>query len=196
MIRDRTEECRDRSYQAIDPARLAALVIHRISLEALGIPDEHLDGPAMCAAFQDPRKVGGYTGNENPYAALVRCPEGVIDQCTPLLEVGKHAAAWNERAIGVAVAGDFRKRQPHDRQWHNAVLLAAVLSQAFDLRIVGHDELAGGSRDPDKRCPGPLWPMDRFRVQVREVIKNNRGDLGTQSAAQSLLARAGAIYGG
>jgi len=195
MIHDRVAECSDGNVETIE--HIEALVMHRISLVGLGIPDEQLDGPRMCAAFQDPEKLGGYTGDENPYPLLVRFPEGVIEQLMPLREVGKHAAAWNSKAIAIAVVGDFRKHHPDPRQWNRALLLAAVLSQALDLRILGHDELgAGGSKDPAKRCPGRFWPMPAFRAQVAETVSNNRGDLGSQGSALSLLARAGATLGG
>lgn len=196
MIRDRTRECSDRRVRILQ--RVDAIVIHRISLEDLDIPDAHLDGPRMCAAFQDPAKLGGYTGRENPYALLVRHPEGMIEQCTPLKEVGAHAKAWNKKAIGVAVVGDFRKLAPTSNQWHGTALLAATLSQSFGgVPVLGHTELGPrATRDQSKRCPGALWPMDEFRRRVVEIIRNNRGDLGDQHTALSLLARAGAILGG
>lgn len=195
VIRDRIHECGDGRVREMH--HIEALVVHRISLVGIGIPDDELDGPGMCAAFQDPRKLGGYTGNRNPYSLLVRYPEGVIEQCTPLREVTAHAAAWNSRSIGMAVVGDFRKHHPDPRQWDRALLLAAAVSQALNLRIVGHTELgSSGTHDPTKQCPGRLWPMSAFRAQVAGLISRNRGDLGTIAAALSLLASAGAILGG
>lgn len=196
MIRDRTRECGDGRVTINPRDQLRYLVIHRISLTALGIDDRDLDVVTMCKAFQDPRKVGGYTGNQNPYALLVRNPEGFIEQATPLLERGAHAAAWNPQTIGIAIAGDFRNKRPDPRQWHRAVLLAAAISQAFSVGVVGHDELPGGSRDRDKRCPGRYWPMILFRSEIKDLIAHNGGDLGTKAAAMSLLARSGAVLGG
>jgi hypothetical protein len=196
MIRDRTAECRDRKLHLLSPEQIRYIAIHRIHLRVLGIEDDDLDGPTMCRAFQTVPELIEATGGQNPYAFLGRAREGVIDQCTPILEMGAHAAVWNDDAVGIAVVGDWRDEGPTSGQWHNTKLLAGALSQALSARIVGHDELPGGSKDPDKACPGRRWPMDAFRADVAELVRNNRGDLGLPGAAKSLLARAGAVFGG
>lgn len=196
VVRDRINECSDGNVRFHQPGAIELTTMHRISLTGLRIPDDELDGPVMCAAFQDPKKLGGYTGDENPYPFLVRAPEGMIEQLTPLREITAHARAWNSRAVAIAVVGNFNFHEPDRRQWDAAVLLAAAISQALGVPICGHDELEGASRDPAKRCPGRLWRMSMFRADVAQLIKNNRGDLGTADAATSLLARAGVTFGG
>lgn len=195
-IRDRTAECSDRECKLLSYSAVRVIAIHRLHLRGVDIADDHLDAPTMCREFQANPKLSRYTGKQNPYALLIRAREGMIEQCTPLLEMGAHAGVWNDDAIGIAVVGDFRTEHPTSQQWHRAMLLAATLSQAFEARILGHDELAGGSRDKAKECPGRLFPMPAFRAQIRDLIRNNRGDLGTPAAAHNLLARAGARYGG
>jgi hypothetical protein len=70
----------------------------------------------------------------------------------------------------VALLGDFRREPPTPAQ--RAILpcvCAALLAQlGRDVDALhGHDELQGGSRDPDKECPGRHLSIDALRDAVR-----------------------------
>jgi hypothetical protein len=194
-LRNRTEECRDRRRRLLSIEDIRVIAVHRLHLRRLGIADRDLDGPTMCRLFQTNDELHRVTRGENPYAVLGRTG-GLLDQCTPLLEMGAHASVWNDDAIGVAVVGDWRTETPPPATWHSVKLLVAALSVAFDARVMGHDELSGGSRDRRKECPGDLWPMDSFRSDISDTIRANRELLGSTEAARQMLVSAGAVIGG
>jgi N-acetyl-anhydromuramyl-L-alanine amidase AmpD len=71
--------------------------------------------------------------------------------------------------IAVAALGDFRSRAPHMPQWAGLTLLCCHLAAKYrisPLSVVGHDEIPGGSSDPDKQCPGRYLNMDFLRKSI------------------------------
>jgi hypothetical protein len=102
--------------------------------------------------------------------------DGVIWQCLPVDDVGFHARRWSKPAIGVALIADPRKKPPSAKQRDALIDLLALLSVGFGFdpfkAIKGHDELPGGSGDPNKRCPGPLLPMNPLRADVADIVRD------------------------
>jgi hypothetical protein len=146
---------------------IEALVVHRIEVSQ----EDALfgDTPAEVARFflEHPMGVKA-TGGVMPYPLLIAA-SGVVTQTVPLLRVTPHARAHNPRSLGVGLIGDFRQRPPPAPQRQALVELCAELLMALSLvpaAIVGHDELAGGSVDPDKECPGRFLPLEPLRIDV------------------------------
>jgi N-acetyl-anhydromuramyl-L-alanine amidase AmpD len=94
---------------------------------------------------------------------------GAITQTVELCRVTPHARSHNPTSIGVAVIGDFRHREPTPLQRAALVRVCATLAEQFKLapeQFRGHDELIGGSSDPDKQCPGAGLPMPQLRDDI------------------------------
>lgn len=111
------------------------------------------------------------TGNQMPYTFVIR-RNGLIEQALPWTDVAPHARAYNARSASVALVGDMRFDAPTAEQWGSALELctiAAILTGGAST-IYGHDELAGGSSDPCKECPGVRMRMALLRDSVRESI--------------------------
>ena len=102
--------------------------------------------------------------------------EGTSDgQITPTVRWleqldGAHTKApgrpeYNAEGIGICLIGHFEKRQPTAMQMAALQGLVAVLRTRYDIsleRIVGHREVA------DTECPGRLFPMDDFLLELRQ----------------------------
>lgn len=179
------------AYRQRDLAALKYQVVHRISFaqdDGAGgywpgvspIPDAALDGAGLIARFHDARTVpvderhdpewrdrpGALTGAKEPYGLLVRT-DGSVDQMAPLTACTPHARRYNPIAVGVCVAGDFRKVSPPAAQRDTLVKLCALL-RATGLPILGHDEVPDGSADARKECPGRLLDVEQLREDVRK----------------------------
>lgn len=168
------------------------------------VPDEQLDGLVVAARFADARRrvyttpagaeawygrSGAYTGGETPYHLLV-CTDGSVDQLVELGDTAIHARRWNAEAIGVAVAGDFRRRPLTAPQRDTCVTLAALF-HAWGLLQKGHTELgAGATSDPDKVCPGAYFSMD----WLRQAADDHELGLLAPFAAEALLAELGVVF--
>jgi len=118
-----------------------------------------------------PELVQGF-GGRFPYHFFVGS-DGTVTQTLSLSKRGLHARAYNSHSVAIALRGDFRCQQPTSAQWTAAVLLTALLTRPQGWEILGHDEAPGGSRYPNKRCPGDYWPMMDFRDCVAEVAVNS-----------------------
>lgn len=153
---------------------IEGITLHRIG-DTLG-----KDGHEISQAFSNREKyqAGWYTGGRVPYTFLV-LPDGGIDQMLPLWDVGPHALRWSSKSIGVACLGDFRKHEPTPAQWISACeLVAAIyLWVSGGAWIKGHDELSGGSSDPDKQCPGKYWDMGDFRRDTFRLVSDMESNL-------------------
>lgn len=109
------------------------------------------------------------TNRKMPYTFCVE-PDGDIVQCTPLGKVTPHARSWNQRGIGIAALGDFRRSTPPDVQWYATAVLVATLKAHYGfVSVMGHDEAPGSTSDASKQCPGALWHMPDFRLVVGAV---------------------------
>lgn len=116
-----------------------------------------------------------YTGGKQPYTFLVD-RIGVWWQVAPINVVTMHASVWNRRALGVGVVGDFRRHELPQDQDVGLCRGVARLQAAFGLqsdRIIAHDQLEGGSGDPDKECPGENLLIEDVRHMSDWINKNN-----------------------
>jgi len=127
------------------------------------------DTPAGIERFFRTHPVGrAATGGRMPYPILV-ARDGTVTQTVPLLRVTPHARVHNQRLIGVACIGDFRRRAPSTAQRRALVMVCRALLaglRADVSALFGHDELPGGRADLSKECPGALLDMADLRHAV------------------------------
>jgi hypothetical protein len=164
--------------KAREPADVTGVIVHRI--EVSQEDPSYGDTPNEVARFFREHPIGmKATGGDMPYPILVD-RDGIVTQTVPLRFITPHAKAHNPGTVGVGVIGDFRTAPPSPRQRAAAVAVCAALLTHFDLeveKISGHDELQGGSSDPDKICPGPgLAPAD-MRNEVRTFLATTTAEL-------------------
>lgn len=152
---------------------VSGIVIHRI--EVSQEDPSYGDGPADVIRFFCEHPTGlKATGGAMPYPLLVDSL-GQVTQCVPLGRITPHAAAHNPTTIGVAAVGDFRSCAPSTAQLEALVQTSAALARVLGLgadAVFGHDELAGGSRTPDKVCPGDQLSMPMLRRRIGEAMAN------------------------
>ena len=166
-IDDITDAVDDGQRGELSLDRVTVLAVHRVGKDfdrAVSLGDT---AEEICRAFLDgPAAI--YTGRELPYHFVIEA-SGRVAQCLPLEEVGRHARRWNAAAIGVACIGDFRACPPEPMQREALVELLAGLCLGLNLiarSVKGHDELAGGSAHPSKRCPGRHLDLAMLRSDV------------------------------
>lgn len=165
-----------------DMSLLDTIAVHRCGKDLKFNVDSGSTAEEVCAHFtgKDNKfpEMAKATGGEVPYSFMIGgnlgAPEadGVIWQCLPLSDIGRHAARWNVRAVGVAVIADPRVRPCSDAQYASLVDLLTLLCLAIKQGpscIKGHMELPGASSDPTKVCPGPLLPLDVLRADVAKA---------------------------
>ncbi len=141
------------------------VVFHRSHLS------ETLEEDVEAFADTSPRAAGSYTGGKYPYHFKV----GKLGHSVVVLPLHLSApgagSRYNKRSIHVAVHGDFRSHPPTDLQLKSCASLVVYLEGRLDrkLKVFGHTEMPGSSSDPDKQCPGPLFPLDLLRSMVDEL---------------------------
>lgn len=146
-------------------------VIDTVALHRIGASLGH-DAPTICARFIKDPEVVKYTGGEVPYTFFV-FSDGCIQQALPLSDVGRHARVWNTQATGIAFHGDFREHPPTALQREAGLWLCSVLARGLSLGAAAfraHDELPGGSGNPNKRCPGDLFEIKEFRATLSDEL--------------------------
>lgn len=145
------------------------IVIHRCDLstktEANPEPIENafLTASRMSEAFKNP---GMGTGGLMPYHGLVLA-DGRIEQAVPLSRRGSHAKGVNWCSLSWAVIG--HKEHATKLQFDAVVRVATFLvmyARGNVGMLRGHDEIPGGSADPNKVCPGPVIDMQHLREAV------------------------------
>lgn len=85
----------------------------------------------------------------------------IIEQAAPLEYRTPHAKAWNRRAVGIALVGDFRDTAPE--QWQRDAV-AWICMRIMDVlrrrvQVVGHTATPDATSDPTKDCPGKCFPV-------------------------------------
>ncbi|MGZ4160344.1 MAG: peptidoglycan recognition protein family protein [Neobacillus sp.] len=81
--------------------------------------------------------------------------------------VGAHAVSYNDKSIGICLAGNFDLHTPTKEQLKSLSKLCIFLLDKYHLttkQILGHRELNGVA----KSCPGKNFNMDQFREAVKE----------------------------
>lgn len=157
-VENRIRECWDGRERIVEMSKRRLIVVHRCELGETA--EEVARGFRQVAA----------TGGEMPYT-FVLGRHGLVEQALRIQDVGPHARRWNTQGIGISLVGDFREQEPTSSQWMSLVALCHILSGWVDgpNAIYGHDELEGGSSDPNKECPGKHLSMDTLRYEVREA---------------------------
>ncbi len=149
------------------PAAVRSLVVHRI--EVSQEDPRFRDTPEDVARFFREHPLGVQaTGGNMPYPVLID-GSGRITQTVPLGRITPHAKSHNPHSIGIGLLGDFRCQVPSKAQYASLVQLLGSLAAELGLPpecIRGHDELLGGSADPNKECPGCHLPMAKLRDDV------------------------------
>jgi hypothetical protein len=115
----------------------------------------------------------GTTGHKMAYGYVVGF-DGTPEQALPDNRWGWSSLSSSRELIAVAVLGDFRWFPPTPTQWSGVVRLCEELMTRWWLpvwSIVGHDEIVGGSKHPNKICPGNAFRMDILRDQLNQDRK-------------------------
>jgi hypothetical protein len=200
MIRiiDAIAECDDGITTERNRSKIKRIVVHRVGKDmkyGINLGDtaweisDHFTGKND--QYPEVKKA---TGGENAYTLMIGgdCGDsqwdGVAWQILHPDDVGHHARRWwNVTALGIACIGDFRIKAVSPKQYEALVAVCAELCPllgidplGYDDRkvpyLAGHDQLPGGSSDPNKECPGMYLPMDRVRADVSMVIKSGAGE--------------------
>lgn len=104
-----------------------------------------------------------------PYHFLVDAT-GACARMLPLEARGAHAGAWNDRSVAIAFLGDFSTRAPSTEEFEAGIELARDIRAVYGNAIIlGHDETLIMQKLPTKGCPGPMFPLERFRILSREA---------------------------
>jgi len=78
-----------------------------------------------------------------------------------------HHPEYNQAGIGICLVGNFEKEPPTPKQMVALERLVLALCRRYDIRlhaIVGHGELK------NTKCPGRLFPMESFLMDVRQAM--------------------------
>ncbi|MCK5690153.1 N-acetylmuramoyl-L-alanine amidase [Myxococcota bacterium] len=161
-----------------DKTAIDRLIVHRIEVSQ---EDASFgDSAEETARFFIEHPIGvDATGGKMPYPLLIE-KDGTLCQTVALQKITPHARSYNPTAIGVALVGDFRHEPPEPAQYNTLISTLAALAAELDLgsaAIVGHDELSGGSKDPEKQCPGAHLSMDEVRTEVARRLLAGLSDI-------------------
>jgi hypothetical protein len=151
------------------------IVVHRI--EVSQEDSTFGDTPSEITRFFCEHPIGTHaTGGKMAYPIVIEAG-GQITQTVPLSCITPHAKLHNPTTIGIACVGDFRSAKLPQLQWRAVVKVCCELAHEFGFdadAIHGHDELIGGSSDPNKECPGRYLSMEALRSDIREQLKQPR----------------------
>jgi N-acetylmuramoyl-L-alanine amidase len=79
--------------------------------------------------------------------------------------MGAHCLGYNNRSLGICLVGNFNETTPPPEQWETAMALCAKLCTVYGIeQILGHREA-----DKSRTCPGSLFDMDKFRIDVKNL---------------------------
>lgn len=166
-ILDVIDQVDDGKARDLVPSAVDTIVIHRVGKDRVTGADLGDDGVTIAKRFVEDPAIARYTGAENPYHFYVG-KDGTIWQTLRVFDMGAHARRWNKQAVGVAAIGDFRSEAPSLRQFVSLQWLVTMLGWGLTLdpaRVLKrHDELPGGSSDPNKECPGKFLDVDLLRT--------------------------------
>ncbi|MFO8014698.1 MAG: peptidoglycan recognition family protein [Phycisphaerae bacterium] len=78
-----------------------------------------------------------------------------------------HHPEYNSAGIGICLVGNFEKEPPTPKQMVALERLVLALCRRYDIgldAVVGHGELK------NTKCPGRLFPMESFLMDVRQAM--------------------------
>jgi len=87
-----------------------------------------------------------------------------------------HHPEYNSEGIGICLVGNFEKEPPTTEQMVALERLVLLLRRRYDIpleNIVGHGELE------NTKCPGRLFPMEAFLMDLREASLRRHLEGGT-----------------
>ena len=76
-----------------------------------------------------------------------------------------NAAGMNEKAIGIALVGNYSEQNISEVEMHSLVFLVRTLQEYYKIpasRVIGHRDVPGKSTE----CPGANFPWIRFKKQL------------------------------
>ena len=170
-------------------------MFHRIH-----VGDPATDDATTIAAFFEREGKKWIGVHQMPYPFIVpQCqPAGnrvIVQQCVPLTRKTPHAKAWNRRAVGVGVVGDFREKPPTKKQKAGCLWIAERLNDLCEYHlwstsdgrhtrgflVTVHSAITSATGDRRKltggseECPGPRFtPTYRH---IKQTILGNRAAL-------------------
>ncbi|MBU8908477.1 peptidoglycan recognition protein family protein [Desertibacillus haloalkaliphilus] len=107
--------------------------------------------------------------------------------------VGAHTKGENHRYIGICAEGNFHQdvngvpaKRISDDQYRKLVSITAAKCREHNLThkdVFGHYEIPGQSTS----CPGKLFSMDKFRMDVRKELMKGDDDLNLSNYQWSVL---------
>lgn len=89
--------------------------------------------------------------------------------------VGAHAYSYNEKTIGICLAGNFDIHTPSIEQLKALSKLCIFLLDQYNVsptNILGHRELNGIA----KSCPGKNFNMDQYRESIKRLLPKYKGN--------------------
>jgi N-acetylmuramoyl-L-alanine amidase len=89
--------------------------------------------------------------------------------------VGAHAYSYNQKSIGICLAGNFDIHTPSIEQLKSLSKLCIFFLKQFNLsttQILGHRELKGIG----KSCPGKNFNMGKFRESIKKQLPKYKGN--------------------
>ena len=93
---------------------------------------------------------------------------------------------YNTEGIGICLVGNFDRHPPTAAQMTSLEILVLALSRRYEIpldRIVGHGELK------NTQCPGRLFPMEKFLMDLREASIDRQLLAPSETAAPTTKAR-------
>ena len=161
---------KDGSYRLLERQAVKWIVVHHCSLWKWEPPilDGDLTATKMIDAFTSDGSLG--TGKAVPYHVLIRS-SGMIEQMLRLTSKGAHARKHNDKSLSVCVVGESAVAP----EWQYSKLVDTCVRLLVYIggdtsQLVGHTELAGASRDANKKCPAPTVDMAKLRADVAKKL--------------------------
>jgi N-acetyl-anhydromuramyl-L-alanine amidase AmpD len=93
---------------------------------------------------------------------------------------------YNTEGIGICLVGNFDRQPPTAAQMTSLEILVLALSRRYEIpldRIVGHGELK------NTQCPGRLFPMEKFLMDLREASIDRQLLAPSETAVPTTKAR-------
>jgi hypothetical protein len=151
LPRDETHEYETRTLSAID-----TVVIHHVGAAERDYTADEIAGYHVRSL--------GWPGIG--YHFLIH-PDGRIELVGALETSRWHAGRWNDRSIGVCLAGTFDRLPPTSRALSRCRQLGVALRQHLGgtLTVLGHRDLRDTGYGPTD-CPGRTWPEWKWKLTL------------------------------
>jgi len=88
-----------------------------------------------------------------PYTFYIRWPDGKVDWCLPLIDIGWQCKEHNRKTFGIALAGHYGEEEPPEPMIQALTILISVLKEWFEQELQIHPHFALRKTS----CPGMVW---------------------------------------